>query len=78
MTLSVECLFFYLAVHPAQSALLYDEVTGRLQEVGSEVTLLDVIVLIATVSGPGPGPEDADRQRENVNSSQSHKQQSFT
>lgn len=47
----------YLAVHPAQSALLNDEVTGRLQEVGAEVALLDVIVLIAAVSGPGPGPD---------------------
>lgn len=48
---------FYLTVHPAQAALLDDEVTGRLQEVGAEVTLLDVVVLIAAVSGPGPGPD---------------------
>lgn len=47
----------YLAVHPAQSALLNDEVTGRLQEVWAEVTLLDVIVLIAAVSRPGPGSD---------------------
>lgn len=47
----------YLAVHPAQSSLLNDEITGRLQEVWAEVTLLDVIVLIAAVSRPGPGPE---------------------
>lgn len=47
----------YLAVHPAQSALLNDEVTGRLQEVRAEVTLLDVVVLIAAVSGPGPGSD---------------------
>lgn len=47
----------YLAVHPAQATLLNDEVTGRLQEVGAEVTLLDVIVLIPAVSGPGPGPD---------------------
>lgn len=46
----------YLAVHPAQATLLDDEVTGRLQEVGAEVTLLDVVVFIAAVSGPGPGP----------------------
>lgn len=53
----------YLAVHPAQPTLLNDEVTGRLQEVGAEVALLDVIVLIAAVSGPGPGP---DTEREAV------------
>lgn len=47
----------YLAVHSAQAALLNDEVTGRLQEVGAEVTLLDVVVLIPAVSGPGPGPD---------------------
>lgn len=47
----------YLAVHPAQATLLNDEVTGRLQKVGAEVALLDVIVLIAAVSGPGPGPD---------------------
>lgn len=47
----------YLAVHPAQATLLNDEVTGRLQKVGAEVTLLDVVVLIPTVSGPGPGPD---------------------
>lgn len=47
----------YLAVHPAQAALLNDEVAGRLQEVGAEVALLDVIVLIAAVSRPGPGPD---------------------
>lgn len=46
----------YLAVHSAQTAFLNNEVTGRLQEVGAKVTLLDVIVLIAAVSGPGPGP----------------------
>lgn len=46
----------YLAVHPAQPALLYDEVTGRLQEVGAEVALLDVVILVAAVPGPGPGP----------------------
>lgn len=45
-----------LAVHPAQAALLHDEVAGRLQEVRAEVTLLDVVVLVAAVSGPGPGP----------------------
>lgn len=50
----------HLAVHPAQSPLLNDEVTGRLQEVRAEVALLDVIVLIAAVSRPGPGP---DRQK---------------
>lgn len=47
----------YLAVHPAQATLLNDEVPGRLQEVGAEVPLLDVIVLIPAVSGPGPGPD---------------------
>lgn len=47
----------YLAIHPTQPTLLNDEVTGCLQEVGAEVTLLDVIVLIATVSRPGPGPD---------------------
>lgn len=47
----------YLAVHPAQSTLLDYKVAGRLQEVGAEVALLDVIVLIAAVSRPGPGPE---------------------
>ena len=47
----------YLAVHPAQSALLDDEVTRGLQEVGAEVALLDVVILITTVSGPGPGPD---------------------
>lgn len=47
----------HLAVHPAQSPLLNNEVTGRLQEVGAEVTLLDIIVLIPAVSRPGPGPD---------------------
>lgn len=52
----------YLAVHPAQSALLNDEVAGRLQEMRAEVTLLDVIVLIAAVSGPGPGSDGEGHQ----------------
>lgn len=47
----------YLAVHAAQSSLLHDEVAGRLQEVGAEVSLLDVVVLVTAVSGPGSGPE---------------------
>lgn len=47
----------YLAVHSAQSAFLNDEVTRCLEEVGAEVTLLDVIIFITTVSRPGPGPD---------------------
>lgn len=47
----------YLAVHPAQPTLLNNEITGRLQEVGAEVALLDVIILVTAVSGPGPGPD---------------------
>lgn len=53
----------YLAVHSTQAAFLNNEVTRRLQEVGAEVTLLDVIVLITAVSRPGPGP-DRERERE--------------
>lgn len=47
----------YLAVHPAQTALLDDQVSGRLQKVGAEVALLDVLVLVPAVPGPGPGPD---------------------
>lgn len=46
----------HLAVHPAQAALLDDQVTRRLQEVRAEVTLLDVVVLVTAVSGPRSGP----------------------
>lgn len=46
----------YLAVHPAQAALLDDQVPGGLQEVGAEVALLDVVVFVSAVSGPGSGP----------------------
>lgn len=53
----------YLAVHPAESAFLDDEVTGRLQEVGAEVTLLDVLVLVTAVSRPGPGPDSWRKKR---------------
>lgn len=54
---SVKGAWSHLAVHPAEPALLDDEVTRRLQEVGAEVTLLDVLVLITTVSGPRPRSE---------------------
>lgn len=57
--------FVYLAVHPAQSTLLNDEVTRGLQEVGAEVALLDVIILIAAVSRPRPGP-DTERETRSV------------
>lgn len=50
-------LSVYLAVHATQATLLDDEVTGGLQEVGPEVALLDVVILIPTVSGPGAGPD---------------------
>ena len=53
----------HLAVHAAQPALLHDEVARRLQEVRAEVALLNVLILIPTVSGPGPRSE---RERERV------------
>lgn len=47
----------HLAVHATELALLHDEVTGGLQEVGAEVTLLNVLVLLPAVPGPGAGSE---------------------
>lgn len=46
----------HLAVHATKSSLLHDEVAGGLQEVRAEVALLDVVVLVAAVSGPRPRP----------------------
>lgn len=45
----------HLTVHATESALLHDQVTWGLQEMGAEVTLLNVLVLIAAVPGSRAG-----------------------
>lgn len=45
----------HLTVHATESPLLHNQITWGLQEMGAEVTLLNVLVLLATIPGSGAG-----------------------